>query len=55
MRLPPPDPHESHEPGELNIESPTAVFLGGPPTDATDQLAARLLEWRPGALLIVRR
>jgi hypothetical protein len=55
MRLPPPDPHESQEPGELNIESPTAVFLGGPPSEATDELAARLLEWRPGALLVMRR
>jgi hypothetical protein len=54
MRLPPPDPHESFEPGELEIQSPTALFLGGPPSAATDELATRLLEWRPGALLVVR-
>jgi len=54
MHLPPPDPHESHEPGELNINTPTAVFLSGRPSDATDRLVAKLLEWRPGALLVVR-
>ena len=55
MHLPPPDPHESHEPGELEIDTPTAVFLSGPPSVAADRLAARLLDWRPGALLVVRR
>ncbi|HET8755597.1 MAG TPA: hypothetical protein VFM58_06300 [Solirubrobacteraceae bacterium] len=55
MKLPPPDPNEYHEPSELDLRSPTAVFLGGPPSAAADRLAARLLDWRPGALLIVRR
>jgi hypothetical protein len=55
MRLPPPDPHESHEPSELEIDSPTAVFLWGPPSAAADRLAAKLLDWRPGALLVVKR
>ncbi len=55
MRLPPPDPYESHEPGDLEIETPTVVFLFGPPSAAADQLADKLLDWRPGALLVVRR
>jgi hypothetical protein len=55
MLLPPQDPNESHEPAELELGSPTAIFLSGPPSAAGDQLAARLLEWRPGALLVVRR
>jgi hypothetical protein len=55
MRLPPPDPNESHEPTDLELGSPTAIFLSGPPSVAADELAARLLEWRPGALLVVRR
>jgi hypothetical protein len=55
MQLPPPDPNESHEPPELELDSPMAVFLGGPPSAAADRLADRLLDWRPGALLVVRR
>jgi hypothetical protein len=55
MHLPPPDPHESHELIALELESPTAVFLSGPPSAAADRLAHRVLEWRPGALLVVRR
>ena len=55
MHLPPPDPHESHEPGKLEIDTPTAVFLAGPPSTEADQLAAKLLDWRPGALLVVTR
>jgi hypothetical protein len=55
MQLPPPDPHESHEPTEIELDSPMAVFLYGPPSVAADELATRLLEWRPGALLVVRR
>jgi hypothetical protein len=55
MQLPPPDPNESHEPTELELASPTAVFLAGPPSAAADRLATSLLDWRPGALLVVRR
>jgi hypothetical protein len=55
MQLPPPDPNERHEPAELELASPTAVFLHGPPSIAADRLATRLLDWRPGALLVVRR
>jgi hypothetical protein len=55
MDLPPPDPNESHEPLELELDTPTAVFLSGPPSTEADQLAARLLDWRPGALLVVTR
>jgi hypothetical protein len=55
MHLPPPDPYESHEPTALELDSPTAVFLSGPPSAAADRLAERVLEWRPGALLVVRR
>jgi hypothetical protein len=55
MHLPPPDPNESHEPTELELDSPTAIFLSGPPSAANDLLASRLLEWRPGALLVVKR
>jgi hypothetical protein len=55
MHLPPPDPNEAHEPPEIELDSPMAVFLCGPPSVAADELAGRLLEWRPGALLVVRR
>ena len=55
MHLPPPDPHETQEPTEIELDQPMAVFLAGPPSLAADELAARVLEWRPGALLVVRR
>ena len=55
LQLPPPDPYERHEPSELALASPTAIFLGGPPSPAAARLADALLDWRPGALLVVRR
>jgi len=55
MYLPPPDPYESYEPSVFELDSPTAVFLSGPPSTAADRLADQVLEWRPGALLVVRR
>jgi hypothetical protein len=55
MRLPPPDPNESLEPTALELDSPTVVFLAGPPSPAGNRLAEQLLDWRPGALVVVRR
>ncbi len=54
MRLPQPDPYESHEPPSLHLHAPTAVFLDGTPTGLDDRLADAALEWRPGMLIVVQ-
>lgn len=52
-QLPPPDPHESlHGPEGLELAAPTAVFVGGPATTDTDREACRILDLRPGLLLV---
>jgi hypothetical protein len=51
-RLPPPDPNEYNEPPGLELSSPAAIFLGGPPSPEADRVASALLDWRPGALLV---
>jgi hypothetical protein len=51
-RLPPPDPNESFEPQGLQLSSPAAIFLMGPPSPAADSLSSAVLDWRPGALVI---
>jgi hypothetical protein len=54
-RLPPPDPNEYAEPPGLELSSPAAIFLTGPPSAAADRLSSAVLDWRPGALVIVAR
>jgi hypothetical protein len=52
-QLPPPDPHESIDsPEGLELESPTAIFVAGPATPAADRAASRILDLRPGLLLV---
>ena len=53
VRLPPPDPNESQEPQALELTEPAAIFLTAPPTDEARSLSAAVLEWRPGALVVV--
>jgi hypothetical protein len=55
MRLPPPDPYEPSEPEGLELSAPAAVFLDGAPIPAADRVASAVLEWRPGALIVVAR
>jgi hypothetical protein len=55
VRLPPPDPNEAFEPQELELSSPAAVFLAGPPSATEDRLADAILERRPGLLVVVAR
>lgn len=54
-RLPQPDPRES--PLALAPAAPlpaaTVIFAAGPPSPATDHAAERLLELRPGLLVVV--
>ena len=52
-QLPPPDPNEvaGDAPG-LELAEPTMWFPNGPPAPEAEQLAKRILEHRPGALLV---
>ncbi len=54
-QLPPPDPFESlgAEPGDVEITSPTAVYLAGPPSEAMERLTDAILAVRPGMLIVV--
>jgi hypothetical protein len=54
MRLPQPDPYESHDPPALRIHAPTAVFLDGTPSLTDDRIADAALDWRPGMLVIAQ-
>jgi hypothetical protein len=57
-RLPPPDPHESYElglTGGRRAAAPTALFVMGAASAETDRLASRLLDLRPGVLVVVAR
>jgi hypothetical protein len=53
MDLPPPDPNEvaGEAPG-LELAEPTMWFPNGAPTAEEQRLAKRILEHRPGALLV---
>jgi hypothetical protein len=52
--LPPPDPYEtSGPPADLELASPWAVFLSGPPTAEEHRLAEAILRFRPGLLFVV--
>ena len=55
QRLPPPDPNEPQEPPGLELDAPAAIFLTGPPSPAADRLSSAVLDWRPGALVVVFR
>jgi hypothetical protein len=51
--LPPPDPYETPDPPpELELSSPWAVFLSGPPTSEQNELAEAILQFRPGLLFV---
>jgi hypothetical protein len=54
--LPPPDPNESPlEAGaERPLEAATAIYLGTP-TPETNRVASRLLDLRPGLLIVLAR
>lgn len=54
--LPPPDPNEPQgltPDNPLDISGPTAVFVGGPPSDDDDRLADAILAFRPGVLVVL--
>jgi hypothetical protein len=57
-QLPPQDPNDwyglSPDVG-LELNGPTAVFAAGPPSAEVDRLADALLEFRPGALIVLVR
>ena len=55
LQLPPPDPNEAFEPPGLELSSPAAIFLAGPPSADEDRLADAILDRRPGALVVVSR
>jgi hypothetical protein len=51
--LPPPDPHENPgPPPDLELASPWAVFLSGPPSAPQDELSDAILRFRPGLLFV---
>ena len=51
--LPPPDPYETLGPApELELASPWAVFLHGPPSAAGHALSEAILRFRPGLLFV---
>ena len=56
-RLPPPDPNESYaEPGSPRpLPAAMAVFPPGGATAEADRLADRILDLRPGLLVVVLR
>ena len=55
-KLPPPDPHEFVElapTGGRRAAAPTALFVRGPATAQDDRAAERILDLRPGVLVVV--
>ena len=51
--LPPPDPYETPgPPPDLELASPWAVFLSGPPTAVAHDLSDAVLRFRPGLLFV---
>ena len=51
--LPPPDPYETPgPPPDLELASPWAVFLTGPPSQDDDKLSDAVLRYRPGLLFV---
>jgi hypothetical protein len=58
FRLPPPDPFEASiaaPSGDVRMAAPAAIFLGGTPSAAVDDLSDAILAARPGALVVVVR
>jgi hypothetical protein len=56
--LPPPDPNEGYEMAPTSgfrLPAPTAVFVGGPAGPEADRAADRILDLRPGVLIVVAR
>ena len=55
VQLPPPDPHESFGiPSEgLNLGAPVVVFAAGTRSAYDDLVSDRLLDLRPGLLVVV--
>jgi hypothetical protein len=52
--LPPPDPYETPGPApDLELATPWAVFLSGPPTKDDNALSDAVLRFRPGLLFVV--
>jgi hypothetical protein len=52
-KLPPPDPNEvAGDPPGLELAEPTMWFANGAPAPEAERLAKRILEHRPGALLV---
>lgn len=51
--LPPPDPYETPgPPPDLELASPWAVFLNGPPAEHEDRFSEAVLRYRPGLLFV---
>jgi hypothetical protein len=57
IRLPPPDPFESHAVLEEGapLAAPAAIFLVGRPSAEVDRLSEAILKARPGALIVAVR
>jgi hypothetical protein len=55
VQLPPPDPHESYgsRPEGLALTAPVVVFAGGAPSAYDNLVSDRVLDLRPGLLVIV--
>ena len=56
--LPPPDPYESYDlaiTGGHRAAAPTALFVMGRVSAQSDRIADRILEMRPGVLVVVAR
>ena len=52
-QLPPPDPNETDgDAPALELAEPTVWFANGAPAPGAERLAERILEHRPGALLV---
>jgi hypothetical protein len=55
-RFPPPDPYETFEiapTGGRRVSAPTAVFVKAPESAESDRVADRVLDLRPGVLIVV--
>jgi hypothetical protein len=55
-QIPQPDPFESlgMEPaGETRLLAPAAVYIGASPTREAEHISKRLLDLRPGALIVI--
>ena len=56
-RLPPPDPHEPHGSPARDepVAAPMVVFTRAPVSPEVDRVAERVLDLRPGILVVVAR